>query len=136
MDPKEPISGGYETGDGSLIRLNYAAAQRVGWCTLRFALGAVDLSGCSVLGFVCKTRSPQATVIAVRLRSGAPTGIVEHHFEKQVVSFSEVSTHIDLVRLEDNVDAVPTRAPWRNLVFSFDPVAADVDLKDVRMFIG
>lgn len=133
VDPQGRIEGTSVTGGGSVLRLSYRVAERPRWLALHLGLGGLDLADHAVLGLVCKSCAPLATTIHPCLRSGGEGGFVDAPLPKHVVAHSDISTHVDLLRLDDA--RVPGQAPWRELILFFQTSSAEIDIRDLRVFI-
>jgi len=134
VDPEAKIDGRFTTGGDGLINLDYVTKTTPRWLSMHFALGNADLGGRSVLGFVCKASAPEAATFRVCVRSAKAEGYRDVFFPKHVVAFSQVSTHVDLLRLE-GLDGIPEKAPWRDLILFFQTSSARIAVIDLRVFI-
>lgn len=134
IDPEAKISGQFTSEGNSLIKLNYEIKTTPRWIALHFALGGVDFSDTTVFGVACKSQSSEAATMRVCLRSGVAGGFRDAFLPKHVVAFSQVSSHVDLLRLQ-GLDAVPATAPWRELILFFQTSSAQFDIIDLRVFI-
>ncbi len=127
-------TGTFKTGAGKVLELAYEVLKTPRWVSLHLQLGAIDFGDAAVFGIVCKSRAAQAATIRPCLRSASTTGFEDAFFDKHVVSFSEASTHVDLLRLAGRSD-VPTKAPWRELILFFQTSSASFEIQDLRVFV-
>ncbi len=134
IDPEAELGGRFRNGGEDLIHLSYDVVKKPRWIGLHLAAGALDLTGSTVLGVVCKSQGREAATFRICLRSAAQDGFVDAFLPKTVVAFAQPSVHVDLLRL-DATDAVPEQAAWREIVLFFQPDSADITLHDLRVFI-
>lgn len=135
-DPDAGVTGEYNTTKENLISLNMSPAGQAlpRWQALHLRLGAADLSTANVVGFVASSRAPSAMVTRFCLRSERDGHFVDTFFPKAMASFSEPSTHLDILELNRMPD-VPQRADWRELICFFRPGTVNIELLDLRLFI-
>ena len=103
------------------------------WLTLNLAIGTADLSGCSIVGFACKSDAAVTTTSRVCLRRGVEGGLRDVFFAKTVVSFPKTALHLDVLDLGANPE-LASPAPWRELVMFFEIASAEICLRDFRFF--
>lgn len=134
FDHEGEIEGAFSSPEGSLLSMSYRVIKPPRWVALHFAMGDVDFSGHSVLGIVARSEAPVATMFRMCVRSGTEDGFSDCFFSKHVVSFSEVSTHIDLLRFGQDGKSIPSRAPWRELILFFKIADQKLTVNDLKIF--
>lgn len=134
-DPTSKVRGNYDTSEGKMLSFQLAprSAQKPAWQALHFAMGAADFSETSVLGVVVRSTAPSSTTTKLCLRSGRDNRFEDKFFRKTIVSFSEPSTHIDVLELYSASD-IPKIAEWREIIFFFRPGEVSMDFLDIRIF--
>lgn len=135
-DADAGVKGRYSSEPGKFLSLQMGptATREAKWQALHVGLGACDLSKASVLGIVARSSAPAAVHTKICLRSGRGSGFSDHFLSKTMISFSEETTHLDLLPL-DSASDVPATAPWRDVILFFPRGAFEVDLVDLRVFI-
>lgn len=133
-DPKGEVTGRCVTGGESLFRLSYTTTKAPRWLALHIAVGGINLKKAAVFGVACKSQAVEAATYRICLRSATPNGFVDAFLPKHVVAFSQISSHVDLLKLEEH-ENVPDQADWRELILFFQPNSASFDLLDLRVFI-
>lgn len=142
LDPESEMGGSYETQPGMLLTARVRVVVPGRWLALHVALGAVDLAGRHVVGFVCRSEAPEPVTWRASLRSGtdadpeasAGGGFVDCFFPKRLVAFGEPSTHIDLLQVGRS-EPLPLQAAWRELILFFERKDFEITLRDLRLFI-
>jgi hypothetical protein len=130
------FSGRWASGDDAILQIDYSVEKKPGWLALHLDLGAHDLAKYSVVGLVVKSRAAvNPTSFRPCLRSGTPEGFTDSFFSKRVISHANNSIHIDAIRLTENIDVIPEKAPWRQLVLFFETSNASLIVQDMRVFI-
>jgi len=135
FDPNAAFQGHLRDDPDAVLSFKIDRIEGSGWLALHIALGSVDLSGHSVIGFVCKSDAASAVAIKTCLRSGGEAGFTDCFFDKHIVAYGETSTHLDVIDISQNPD-LPLQAPWRDFVMFFPhdkPI--DLTLRDLRFFI-
>ena len=132
-DPESDITTRVDCTLGQLLDLTCKGTRPGRWLSLNIELGAYDLTGRSVIGIMCKTRSEDTQTFRVCLRSGLQGGFQDAFFSKRVISYKEESTHADVMKLAER-DDVPAQAPWRELILFLPPELRQVSLGDLALF--
>lgn len=137
VDPEARVSGSYRASRSNMVALNMSVPRAVQprWQGLHFVMGGADMSDSAVLGLVVRSKAAAAMNTRVCLRSGRGDQITDTFFDKQIVSFAQPSTHLDILDLSQKID-VPRKADWRDLILFFRPGPVDVELLDLRVFIA
>ncbi|MCJ8139623.1 hypothetical protein [Falsirhodobacter halotolerans] len=133
MDAK--VSGSFESGAGRLISVNYTSETAPKWVALHINLGEVSLEDKAVLGIVVRSTAKEAVAMRVCLRSGTQN-FVDEFFTKHIVAFSEPSTHLDILKLDDLPAHHPRGKVERDLIVFFPPTDSAFTISDIRLFIA
>ncbi len=134
LDPNGKVGGTFTTTPGDLLSLKFEVEQPGRWMGLHVALGDVPLDGAQVLGFVLKSDAPVTVTFRACLRSGTADGFVDCFFPKRIITFSDPTIHLDVLKMGVNAP-VPTHAPWRDLILFFEPQSQEVAIRDLRVFV-
>lgn len=130
------LTGQYRATSGNMLGLSLSSVShpQPGWQCLTVALGPMNLTGAAVIGVVLRTQAPQSTVTRITLRSGREQTFVDQSFDKAMVSFSQASTHVDMIEIA-SAPYVPIEADWRDLMLFFRPGSLEIDILDLRFFV-
>lgn len=134
LDPEGKFEGSFSSSEESLLSLSYRITKPLRWIGLHLTMGDVDFTDLTVLGVVIKSGAPVATTSRICVRSGIEAGFEDCFFPKHVVSFSEVSTHIDLLRIDQAAEKIPLQAPWREVILFFAPSDQTLTINDFKIF--
>ena len=133
MDPESDTQAQVVSRPGMLADIRFTTTRPGQWLSLNIELGAFDLTGRDVIGFMCKSRAEDTITFRACLRSGAEGGFQDAFFGKRVISYDTPSTHADLIKL-DARDDIPATAPWRELLLFFPPDLRQLSLTDLSLF--
>lgn len=135
-DPNAGVTGEYRAGKNDLVSIRMApsGSDTSRWQALHIQMGPSDLSSAGVFGVVARSRAPSATVTRLCLRSGRDGQFIDTFFPKAMASFSDPSTHLDVIEL-DHMSDVPKTADWREFILFFRAGSVEIDLLDLRPFI-
>jgi len=134
VDPAGQQEMHLTSGAGEGLKIRTRVQHPGDWMALHLRLEGLDLSDKQVLGFLCKSQSPQAMTYRACLRSGTETGFHDCFFTKTLVAYDQPSSHLDVLDLSTRPD-VPLPATWREFIFFFKPSSFDLELQDLRFFI-
>lgn len=134
--PGGKIKGSYSSGPNNMIALSMTSktATSPEWQCLTVSMGPMDLTGAAVIGVAARTSSPQSTLSRVILRSGRGNDYIDISFIKAIASFSEPSTHIDVIEIS-NFPNLPLQSEWRDMIIFFRPGPLEIDIIDFRFFV-
>ncbi len=133
MDPEGDTKVRLTSRPGMLADLQFTTKRPGGWLSLNIELGAFDLTGRDVIGFMCKSRAEDTITFRACLRSGTEGGFQDAFFGKRVISYDTPSTHADLIKLDERED-IPATAPWRELLLFFPTDLRQLSLTDLSLF--
>ena len=134
IDPEGKVQGNFQTGDGCTLKLSYRVIEPVRWLGLHFSAGSFSLEGKSVVGAICKSQSGHAITSRFCLRSGYEGGFEDHFLPKHMVSYSEASTHIDLISIDTNQD-ISKDEKWRELILFLPVMDTNIIIYDLKFFV-
>ena len=133
-DPALTLDGRYTSPEGRLFDFEVKVAGEGGWIALHCNLGARDLTHQGVLGFACRSIALETQVVQPCLRSGTDEGFVDCFFDKHILSTPEERSHVDALAVHQR-EAIPTMAPWRELVLFLPTKTFHWSLMDLRIFV-
>ncbi len=123
-----------ETGAGALLHTRVTPSKPGRWCTFNIDLGNQGWSEDALFGVAIRSRAPRSTTARLAVRSFLPGGgHKDSFFSDYLVSFSEESTHCDVLWLAREPDLL-ARADWRTLIIFLDPEGFDIRFLDIRLF--
>lgn len=135
FDPAGTLKGSLLEDADAILSFRIESLKDSHWLALHVSLGGFDLDGFGVIGFICKSDAPSAVAMKTCIRSGTEAGFVDCFFDKQVVSYSQTSTHLDAMDVEGRKN-LPAQAPWRDFVLFLPPDRpVEATLRDLRFFI-
>ena len=136
VDPEGQVKGSFKSSRKDVVSLKMTAPRSSPprWQALHVVMGAADLTDAAAVGLMARTRAPQALATRVCLRSGRDGQMLDSFLDKQIVSYSEPSTHLDLLDLSRRTE-IPRRADWREMILFFRPGPVEIDILDLRLFI-
>ncbi len=132
VDPESDTKVRLTSAPGRLCDLDCTTKRPGRWLSLNVELGACDLSRCSVLTLMCKSRAPHTLTFRACLRSGYEGGFVDAFFQKRVIAYGEESVHADVMKPGAR-DDVPATAPWRELILFFPADLHQITLTDLAL---
>lgn len=134
-DPALELSGTYHSPAGRLLEFDAKTGPNPGgWVGLHLDVPAEDLRNAGVIGFAARFAAPEIMVARVCLRSGIENGFEDCFFDKHLLLRSEEASHVDALPVHHR-EALPERAPWRELVIFLPNRAFQLSLIDLRVFI-
>lgn len=133
-DPALGLQGEYRAPRGVVLDLKLRPTGQGDWCALHLALPAQDLRGKGVIGFALRGAAPEMRVLRACIRSGTKKGFVDCFFDKHILLRPEDSSHVDAFGVGQRAD-LPMQAPWRELILFLPPLACDLSLTDLRLFL-
>lgn len=135
-DPQSNVSGEYKFSKDGLVYLKMrpSGTESPRWQALHLRMGPSGLDGAGVIGVVARSSAPTAMVTRFCLRSGRDGEFIDTFFPKAMASFSEPSTHLDIMELDLTPD-IPRTADWRELILFFRTGHVELALLDLRLFI-
>lgn len=138
VDPGAEIRGSYESGSGGVVSVAYevTGTARPRWIAVHFRLGEVDLTGKAVVGIIVKSQAPNATACRVCLRTNQDGSFEDEFFAKNIVSYQEASTHLDLLKVDDLPVSYPLEKARRDLILFLPPTGGNISISDIRLFIA
>lgn len=132
-DPAMQMAGDWRSPSGRLLELALRPTAPGAWTGLHLALDLPDLSGLRFLGLAARALAPDEVLIRACLRSGLPEGGFHDHFlPRHWLAHDEAATHHDLIHLPSQ-NALPMRAPWRELVLFLPCRALALHLRDLAI---
>lgn len=134
IDPAARVSGRFTSPPGQILDLDILVEARGAWTGLHIEMGRADLTGCGLVGLVCRSTAGGMDLVRPCLRSGSDKGFTDTFFPKHLLSRPESSLHLDVIEL-DRHPALPRRAPWRELVLFLPTHRLKWTLHDLRLFI-
>ncbi|MFN3276363.1 MAG: hypothetical protein ACK41U_17030 [Paracoccus sp. (in: a-proteobacteria)] len=136
LDPEAAVKGQFQSVPGEIISLSMrpATGQTPRWQGYHIPLGPFDMSDAGVFGVVARSTAPASITTRICLRSGRDGQFTDKFLPKTMVSFSQSSTHLDLLDLS-TVPDVPRQADWRDLILFFRPGPVEITLQDLRLFL-
>ncbi len=134
VDPEGKVKGQFETGDGCALKLSYRVIEPVRWVGLHLRAGHFSLDDKSIVGVICKSQADHAITSRLCLRSGFEGGFEDSFLPKHLVSYSEASTHIDLIQIEKS-GYLSKQALWRELLFFLPCTDTDINIQELKFFI-
>ncbi|QUS35705.1 hypothetical protein [Falsirhodobacter algicola] len=137
IDPAAKLEGRYEIGGGKVIGVEYrnAGGATPKWIAMHVSLGEVELTDNVLVGVVLRSSAPAAATFRICLRTYVDGQFQDEFFLKNVVSYQEDSTHLDVLRL-DKVSPIFTRDRLkRELILFLPPNDTSVEISDIRVFI-
>jgi len=134
IDPASRISGRFASPPGEILDLDIAVETRGEWTGLHVEMGRADLTGCGLVGLVCRSSAGGMDLVRPCLRSGTEKGFADTFFPKHLLSRPESSLHLDVIELAHH-PMLPRRAPWRELVLFLPTHRLKWTLQDLRLFI-
>lgn len=132
VDPESDTKARLTSAPGRLFDLTCTTRRPGRWLSLNVVLGPCDLSRCSVLTLMCKSRAPHTLTFRACLRSGYEGGFVDAFFQKRVISYGEESVHADVMKPGERED-VPATAAWRELILFFPTELQQITLTDLAL---
>lgn len=133
LDPEASNTVDVTSTPGEMMTARLGVDRPGRWLTLNLGIGTADLSGCSIIGFACKSDAAATTTSRVCLRRGVEGGHRDAFFAKTLVSYPKTALHLDVLDLAANPELVAP-APWRELVIFFEIASAEICLRDFRFF--
>ena len=135
-DPDAGIKGTYASNPDNMlsVKMRHEGKAQPRWQAFHISMGNVDLEQAAVLGVVLRSQAPASITTRICLRSQKDGEFLDYFFPKTLVSFSEPSTHIDLIDLASASD-IPRSALDRDLILFFRPGEVELELLDLRLFI-
>ncbi|MEL6583952.1 MAG: hypothetical protein AAFQ36_08975 [Pseudomonadota bacterium] len=133
FDPEGSQTAKVESSEHGPVTLSVETQKPGGWMGLHIALGGLDLSNVGSFGLVFRSRAPKAMSIQPCLRSGTDDGFSDAFFSKAIVAHKASGTHLDCLELA-TAPRVPAQAPWRDLVFFFQPGSFSLELHSLKIF--
>lgn len=136
IDPEAGVKGQFQSPPGQVISLSMqpASGKKPRWQGCHIPLGPFDMTDAGVFGVVARSVAPASVTTRVCLRSGRDGQFTDSFLPKTMVSFSQASTHLDLLDLSSAPD-VPRQAQWRELILFFRPGPVELTLQDLRLFL-
>ncbi|MFN3526082.1 MAG: hypothetical protein ACK4YU_08315 [Paracoccus sp. (in: a-proteobacteria)] len=136
IDPEAGVTGRYQSTPGEVVSLTMqpATGKKPRWQGYHIPLGPFDMSEAGVFGVVARSIAPASVTTRICLRSGRDGQFTDSFLPKTMVSFSQASTHLDVLDLSNAPD-VPRRAQWRELILFFRPGPVELTLQDLRLFL-
>jgi hypothetical protein len=134
-DPALELSGSYHSPAGRLLEFDAKTGPNPGgWIGLHLDIPAVDLRSAGVVGFAARFAAAEIMVARVCLRSGTDGGFEDCFFDKHLLLRPEEASHVDALPIHQR-EALPVRAPWRELVIFLPTRSFKFSLIDLRVFI-
>ncbi|WP_417809371.1 hypothetical protein [Thioclava sp.] len=135
-DSAGKVKGHYESIGGEMLSLSMQHSSSVApkWQALHISLGEMNLNGSLLLGILIKSRSPSSLTTKICLRSGKDGDFQDVFFSKTMVSFGQVSAHLDVLEFDKN-PTLPHQVQWRDLILFFRPGEVNINLLDIRLFV-
>lgn len=133
-DPDVGISGRFESHSSNMLSISLQASRNPRWQALHIELGSLSLGEAAVIGVVARSQSTLSTTTRICIRSGNGGNFVDTFFPKTMASFSQASTHLDVLDLSA-ASNLPKQAEWRDLVLFFRAGNISLDLLDLRLFV-